>query len=209
MRFERDAREWDVSGEVKLMWSQQKFLLLAVGVFALFVGVGTPFAAGLTLKCGRADVMNPKWKVPLTFVYAGGDSGPVNISGPFGDFSIDVKRTSMPAGVKTTGEALAGTVKARVKLPPLADLEACIAKRLTASASKPDDGDAFLNGRDACQQTLQSPPEGVDAIASLRIGFLKDGDAFVDLRFRYEGPSRAPGGAMVVEPLPEECVLEK
>ena len=188
---------------------QQNFLPVAVGILALFVGAGAPLAAGLTLKCGRADVMNPKWKVPLTFVYAGGDSGPVKISGPFGDFPINVKRTSMPAGVKTTGEALAGAATARVKLPPLADLEACIMKRLTASASKPDDGDAFLNGRDACLQTLQPPPEGVDAIASLRIGFLKDGDAFVDLRFRYEAASRAPGGKMVVEPMPEQCVLEK
>jgi hypothetical protein len=195
------------------MRSQQIFLPLAVGLFALFVGAGAPLAAGLTLKCGRADVMNSKWKVPLTFVYAGGDSGPLKISGPFGDFSINVKRTSMPAGAKTTGEALAGTDKVRVKLPPLADLEACISKRLTASGSKPDDGDAFLNGRDACLQTLQPPADGVDATASLRIGFFKDGsggeDAFVDLRFKYEGTSRAPGGAMVVEPSPAQCVLEK
>jgi hypothetical protein len=140
----------------------------------LLVGAGEPLAAGLTLKCGRADIMNPKWKVPLTFVYAGGDSGPVNISGPFGDFSINVKRRSMPAGAMTTGEALADTVKARVKLPPLADLEACILKRLATSASKPDDGDAFLNGRDACLQALQPPLEGVDATASLMIGFFKD-----------------------------------
>ena len=54
--------------------------------------------------------------------------------------------------------------------------------------------------------------EGVDATASLRIGFFKDQssgeDAFVDLRFRYEGASRAPGGTMVVEPSPAQCVLE-
>ena len=206
-------RKWDVSREVNLVRSQQNFLPLAVGIFALFVGAGAPLAAGLTLKCRHADVVNPKWKVPLTFVYAGGDSGPVNVSSPFGDFSINVKRTSMPAGTKTTGEALAGAATVRVKLPPLADLEACILKRLTASASKPDDKDAFLNGRDACLQTLQPPLEGVDAIASLRIGFVKDQsggeDLFADLRFRYEGASRAPGGTMVVEPFPAQCVLEK
>ena len=194
------------------MRSQRHFVPLAVGIFALFVGAGAPLAAGLTLKCGRADVMNPKWKVPLTFVYAGGDSGPLNISGPFGDFSINVKRTSRPAGAETTGEALEGTVKARVKLPPLADLEACIEKA-RPPGSKPDDGDAFLNGRDACLQTLQPPVEGVEAVASLRIGFFKDQssgeDAFVDLKFRYEGASRAPGGAMVVEPSPAQCVLQK
>src|SRR5262245_6855067 len=127
------------------MRSRQNSLLLSVGTFASFVGAGAPLAAGLTLKCGRADVMNPKWNVPLTFVYAGGDGGPVNISGPFGDFSINVKRTSGKAGVETTGEAMDGTVKARVKLPPLADLEACIEKA-RAPGSKPDDGDAFLNG---------------------------------------------------------------
>jgi hypothetical protein len=194
------------------MRSQQNFLLLSIGAFALFVGAGAPLAAGLTLKCGRADVMNPRWKAPLTFVYTGGDSGPVNISGPFGDFSINVKRTSRPAGTQTTGEALDGTVKARVKLPPLAELEACIEK-VRAPGSKPDDKDAFLDGRDACLRTLQSPPAGVDATASLRIGFFKDKsggeDAFVDLKFRYEGASGAPGGTMVVEPMPAQCVLDK
>jgi hypothetical protein len=194
------------------MRSQRNVVPLAVGLFALFFGAGAPLAAGLTLKCGRADVQNPKWKVPLTFVYAGGDSGPLNVSGPFGDFSINVKRTSMPAGVKTTGEALAGAATVRVKLPPLADLEACIEKA-RPPGSKPDDSDAFLNGRDACLQTLQPAPAGVEAVASLRIGFFKDGsmgeDAFVDLKFRYEGASRAPGGAMVVETAPEQCVLQK
>lgn len=146
--------------------------------------------------------MNPKWKVPLTFLYAGGDSGPLNISGPFGDFSMNVRRTSMPAGTKATGEALAGTAAARVKLPPL-----------TNAGSNPDNGDAFLNGRDGCLQTLQPPVEGVDAVASPRIGFFKDRsrgeNAFLDPRFRYEGESRSPGGVMVVEPSPAQCVLEK
>ena len=77
------------------MRSRRNFVPLAVGVFALCVGAGAPLAGGLTLKCGRADVMNPKWKVPMTFVYAGGDSGPLNISGPFGDFSINVLVSSL------------------------------------------------------------------------------------------------------------------
>lgn len=195
------------------MRSQRKYLPLAVGIFALFVSAGAPLAAGLTLKCGSADAQNPKWKVPETFVYAGGDSGPLKISGPFGDFSINVRRTTMPAGKMTTGEALAGAATVRVKLPSLADLEACISKRLASSGAKPDDKDAFLDGRDACLQSLQPPAEGADATASLRIGFFKDGssgeDAFVDLRFKYEGASKAPGGAMVVEPLPAQCVLQK
>src|SRR5690348_3383977 len=126
------------------MRSQRKFLSLAAGTLALFVGNGAPLAAGLTLKCRSADVQNPKWKVPETFVYAGGDSGPLKISGPFGDFSINVKRTTMPAGKMTTGEALAGAATVRVKLPALADLEACISKKLTASGAKPDDKDAYL-----------------------------------------------------------------
>jgi hypothetical protein len=185
---------------------------MSVGIFALFVGAGAPLAAGLTLKCGRADVMNPKWNGPMTFAYPGGDSGPLNISGPFGNFSIGVKRTSRPAGTETTGEALEGAAKARVKLPPLADLEACIDKA-RGPASKPDDRDAFLNARDGCLRTLQSPPEGVDAMASLRIGFFKDKssgeEAFVDLKFRYEASSRAPDGTLVVELFPAQCLLEK
>lgn len=183
-------------------------MALAVGMMCLLIEPGFAVAGGLTLKCGRADFMNPKWNVPLTFVYAGGDSGPVSISGPFGDFSINVKRTSRPAGIQTTGEALEGTAKARVKLPPLTDLEACIEKARDP-ASKPDDRDAFLNARDACLKKLEPPPEGIDAITGLRIGFLKDQDAFVDLRFRYEAASRASGGTMVVEPVPDLCVLEK
>ncbi|RWM38867.1 hypothetical protein [Mesorhizobium sp.] len=170
-------------------------------------------AAALKLTCGRADVMNPKWSLPMTFAYPGGDAGPVTVSGPFGDFSIAVKRSSTSIQGEA-GEALDGTANVRVKLPTLADLEACI-EQTRDPASKPDDKDAFLNARDACLQKLDPAPGGADVVAGLRIGLLaEEGDSsgedgFVDLRLRYEGESQAPDGAMTVEPLPAQCLLEK
>ncbi|MDX8493017.1 hypothetical protein RFN29_15675 [Mesorhizobium sp. VK22B] len=171
-------------------------------------------AAAVKLTCGRADVMNPNWGVPMTFAYAGGDAGPVTVTGPFGDFSITVKRSPMTIHGEAPGEALDGAAEIRVKLPLLTDLEACIEKTRDP-ASKPDDKDAFLNARDACLQKLAPAPEGVDVIAGLRIGLFADKDessgedAFVDFRLKYDAESRAPDGAMTVEPLPAQCVLEK
>ncbi|KUM28369.1 hypothetical protein AU467_34880 [Mesorhizobium loti] len=184
-----------------------------LAMFGILLLPDVTLAAALKLTCGRADVVNPKWSVPMTFAYAGGDAGPVTVSGPFGDFSIAVKRSSMSIQGEA-GEALDGTAKVRVKLPTLADLEACI-EQTRDPAAKPDDNDAFLNARDACQQKLAPAPEGVDVVAGLRIGLLADKgdssgeDGFVDLRLRYEGESRAPDGAMTVEPLPAQCLLEK
>jgi len=170
-------------------------------------------AAVVKLTCGRADVMNPKWSGPMTFVYAGGDAGPVTVSGPFGDFSIPVKRSSTSIQGEA-GEALDGAAKVRVRLPVLADLEGCI-EQTRDPASKPDDKDAFLNARDACQQKLAPAPGGVDVVAGLRIGLFAEKDessgedAIVDLRLKYDAESRAPDGTMTVEPLPAQCVLEK
>ncbi|WFP65743.1 MULTISPECIES: hypothetical protein [unclassified Mesorhizobium] len=184
-----------------------------LAMFGVLLLPDETLAAALKLTCGRADVMNPKWSLPMTFAYAGGDAGPVTVSGPFGDFSIAVKRSSTSIQGEA-GEALDGTANVRVKLPTLADLEACI-EQIRDPASKPDDKDAFLNARDACLQKLDPAPGGADVVAGLRIGLLADEgdssgeDGFVDLRLRYEGESRAPDGAMTVEPLPAQCLLEK
>ncbi|TGQ04112.1 MULTISPECIES: hypothetical protein [unclassified Mesorhizobium] len=184
-----------------------------LAMFGALLLPGETLAAALKLTCGRADVMNPRWSLPMTFAYPGGDAGPVTVSGAFGDFSIAVKRSSMSIQGEA-GEALDGTAKVRVKLPSLAGLEACI-EQTRDPASKPDDKDAFLNARDACLQKLAPAPGGADVVAGLRIGLLADKgdssgeDGFVDLRLRYEGESRAPDGAMTVEPLPSQCLLEK
>ncbi|MEI9408865.1 hypothetical protein [Mesorhizobium salmacidum] len=148
-------------------------------------------AGALKLTCGRADVMNPRWSLPMTFAYPGGDAGPVTVTGPFEDFSIAVKR-SFTSIQGEAGEALDGTAKVRVKLPTLADLEACI-EQTSDPASKPDDNDAFLNARDACLQKRAPAPAGADVVEGLSIGLLADKgessgeDGFVDLRLKYEG----------------------
>ncbi|WP_292665440.1 hypothetical protein, partial [Mesorhizobium sp.] len=78
-----------------------------------------------------------------------------------------------------------------------------------------DDKDAFLIAREACLQKLAPAPGAVDVVAGLRIGLFADKDessgedAFVDLRLKYDAGSRAPDGAMTVEPLPAQCVLER
>ncbi|RWI42866.1 MAG: hypothetical protein EOQ93_31685, partial [Mesorhizobium sp.] len=87
-----------------------------LAMFGVLLLPDVTLAATLELTCGRADVMNPKWNLPMTFAYAGGDTGPVAVSGPFGDFSIAVKRSSTSIQGEA-GEALDGTANVRVKLP--------------------------------------------------------------------------------------------
>lgn len=191
-----------------------RLFLPPLAMLSVLVLPDVTLAAALKLTCGRADVMNPNWGVPMTFAYAGGDAGPLTVTGPFGDFSITVKRSPMTIHGEVPGEALDGAAEIRVKLPILADLEACIEKTRDP-ASKPDDKDAFLTARDQCLQKLAPAPGGVEVVAGLRIGLFADKDessgedAFVDLRLKYDAESRAPDGAMTVEPLPAQCVLEK
>lgn len=182
------------------------------------VGVSTvPSAAevaAFNLTCGRADVMNPKWNVPMTFSYSGIDKTPVKVGGPFGEFSVDVRRIDLPRHDVTTGEALVGTSDAHIKLPIFADLEACIAKSRDPAA-KPDDQDALLNARDECLRQLEPSGEGVDASAALMIGFMKDNgdnsgeDAFVDLKFTYRASNQSSKGLTSVQPFPANCALKK
>lgn len=171
-----------------------RLFMSPLALLSVLVLPDVTLAAALKLTCGRADVMNPNSSGPMTFAYAGGDAGPVTVTGPFGDFSIVVERSSMSIQGEA-GEALDGTAKVRVKLPVLADLEACI-EQTRDPGSKPDDKDAFLNARDACQQKLAPAPGGVDVVAGLRIGLFADKDepsgedGFVDLRLKYDAESR-------------------
>ncbi|MEI9898939.1 MAG: FAD-dependent monooxygenase [Hyphomicrobium sp.] len=181
----------------------------SVLVASLFAVAGPAHAGSVTLKCARADVINPAWNAPLTFVYDGGASGTLKVSGVFGDFSIPAKRSAMEiAGEK--GEAIDGVANAKVKLPSLPELEACIEK---GGGSAGGDSDAYANARDACLRKLPAASSGVDAVAQVRLGITgPDGsgeDAFVTFKLRYEGSSKAPGGAMVVEAFPAQCTLKK
>ncbi|WP_032936595.1 hypothetical protein [Mesorhizobium sp. WSM3626] len=182
-----------------------RLLLPPLVMFGVLVLSDVTIAANVKLTCGRADVMNPSWAVPITFVYAGDEAGPVTVTGPFGSFSITVR---------PPGEALDGTDKVRIKLPVRADLEAYIEKSRDP-ASNSDDNHAFLTARDACLQKLAPAPGGVDVVVGLRIGLFADRDessgedAFVDFRLRYDSESGAPDGAMTVEPLSAQCVLER
>jgi len=179
---------------------------LAVAVLS---GLAPAIAAGLTLRCGRADTFNPVWNTPITFQYEGADRGTLRVSGALGDFSMPGSRVKIPAG--EAGEAIDAVATARLKLPALADLEACIDK--APGAKSATDSDAYLNARDACLKKLPAAASGVDAVAQIRLGF--DGtssggeDAFVVFRIRYEAPSRAPGGKMQVEAFPAQCALKK
>lgn len=169
-------------------------------------------AAGLSLDCGRADVMNPAWNAPLKFVFEGDDQGTLKVSGPLGEFSIPVKRSPMEIQPGEKGEAIDGNAKATLKLPALADLEACIDKE--GGLGTGPQSDEYLNARDACLRKLKPAASGVGAIAEIRLGISPDKDnsgedAFVVFKLRYEAPSRAPGGQMTVEAFPAQCRLGK
>lgn len=169
-------------------------------------------AAGLGLTCAKADVMNSKWGVPITFRFEGdAKEGTLNVSGPFGDFALPARRVEMPIDATETGEAIDAVAKARVKLPALADLEACAAK---AAGSGKVENDELLNARDSCLRKLEPAADGVDAVAQIRLGFTgpPDGsgeDAFVVFKLRYDGASQQAGPLSAVEAFPAQCTLQK
>ena len=166
----------------------------------------------MTLDCGRADVMNPAWSVPLKFVFDGEGQGTLKVSGPFGEFVIPAKRAPMEIQPGEKGEAIDGNAKATVRLPALADLEACIDKE--GGSGKSAQSDDYLNARDACLRTLKPAAAGVGAVAQIRLGISPDKDnsgedAFVVFKLSYDAPSHATGGQMIVEAFPAQCRLGK
>lgn len=173
--------------------------------FAFSTSIAAP-AGGLTLECSRADVVNAAWNAPITLAFEGSDRGTLKVGGVFGEFAIPASRAPMELQGEV-GEAIDGVANARVKLPSLSDLEACIGKADAGS-------DAFANARDSCLQKLPAASSGVDAVAQIRIGIGGGGDnggedAFVVFKLIYSAPSRAPDGKMVVEAFPAQCKLMK
>jgi hypothetical protein len=169
-------------------------------------------SAGLALVCAKADVIHAKWNVPIKFVFNEGASsgGTLAVSGPFGDFSIPAKREPMPVEPGVTGEAIDGVANARVKLPAVTELKACIAKTSDAASAQPG-SDAYLNAQQDCLGHLE--PSEVDAVAEIRLGTVSDGDepsgedAFVTFKLRYEAAEA--DGKIVVEAFPAQCAVQK
>lgn len=164
----------------------------------------------LALRCERADVINPKWSVPLTFDYDN-DARTLKVAGPFGSFAIPGKREPLEIMAGVMGEAIDGVAKTAVSLPALADLEACIAENGDPSAG----ADSDANARDTCLQKLSAAGAPVDAVAQIRIGIFpeserEDGEAaFVLFKLRYDAQSRYFDGKMIVETFPARCSLRE
>ena len=117
----------------------------------------------------------------------------------------------MPIDATETGEAIDAVAKARVKLPALADLEACVAK---AAGTGNVENDELLNARDNCLRKLEPAADGVDAVAQIRLGFTgspdaSGEDAFVVFKLRYDGASQPAGPLSAVEAFPAQCTLQK
>ena len=168
-------------------------------------------AASLTLECARADVFNPSWDAPITFVFEGDERGTLKVAGALGEFEIPASRQPLQIEPGQIGEAIDGNAKAHVKLPALSDLDACIDKG--SGGSTDATSDAFLNARDQCMRTLPPASSGTDAVAQIRLGFTGDSsggeDAFVVFKLIYDAVSRAPGGKMIAEAFPAQCKLKK
>lgn len=189
---------------------RQDLLTICVMTLALALSSAAN-AAGLALTCAKADVMNAKWGVPITFRFDDGEKeGTLNVSGPFGDFALPARRVEMPIDASETGEAIDAVAKARVKLPALADLEACITK--SAGPGKVEN-DELLNARDACLRKLRPAADGVDAVAQIRLGFMgaddSGEDAFVVFKLRYDTAGQSPDTQTSVEAFPAQCKLQK
>ena len=176
---------------------------------ALTLATATPLhAAQISLVCGRADVFNPKWDVPMSFTYEGDSDGVLKVSGPFGELQIPARRAPMKIAGETT-DSINAVSNVRAALPTLTDLDSCISD---AMKSMPADGDAFPNARDACLRKLEPSSSDVEALAAIAIGGIKANDpsgedAFVSFKLIYEDPSKASDGKMTVEAFPAKCVL--
>jgi len=197
------------------MKSNRQFADFATWLIAV-CGIITPnvtLAAEVNLKCERADVFNPKWNAPLTFVFSGDTRGTLAVTGVLGEFAIPATRKPLTIEPAVHGESIDGVAKARVVLPALADLESCIYRKAGQAAKPPSDD--YLNAQAACLQELEPSPQGVDAVAQIRLGISHDPedtsgeDAFVVFKIVYVGQSKGPDGKMFVEMFPAKCVLQK
>jgi hypothetical protein len=181
--------------------------ILVTAIGCMLAGPASAAAGSLTLECARADVVNPVWNGPLTFAYEGADRGTLKVGGVFGEFAIPATRAPLQIMPGEMGEAIDGNANAHVKLPALPDVEACI------DAQGAAEGDAYANARDACLQKLPPAPSGVDAVAQIRLGITGEDDsgedAFVVFKLKYDAPSKAPDGKMVIEAFPAQCTLKK
>lgn len=116
----------------------------------------------------------------------------------------------MPVEPGVTGEAIDGVAIARVKLPALAELKACITTTSDPASAEPG-SDAYLNAQQDCLGNLE--PSEVDAVAQIRLGTFSDGDqpsgedAFVTFKLRYEAAEA--DGKIVVEAFPAKCAMQK
>jgi hypothetical protein len=197
------------------MESNRQFVDFATWLIAMcgIIAPNVTLAAEVNLKCERADVFNPKWNAPLNFMFSGDTRGTLAVTGVFGEFAIPVTRKPLTIEPAVHGESIDGIAKARVVLPALADLESCI-DRKAGRAAKPLSDD-YLNAHAACLQELEPSPQGVDAVAQIRLGISHDPedtsgeDAFVVFKMEYVEQSKASDGKMFVEVFPAKCVLQK
>jgi hypothetical protein len=197
------------------MKSNQKFADFVTWLIAVcgIIAPDVALAAEVNIKCERADVFNPKWNAPLTFRFSGDTRGTLALTGPLGNFAIPATRKPLTIEPAVHGESIDGVANTRVILPALADLESCIDRKAGQAVKPPSDD--YLNAHAACLQELEPSPQGVDAVAQIRLGISHDPedtsgeDAFVVFKIAYAGQSKAPDAKMFVELFPAKCVLKK
>jgi hypothetical protein len=187
------------------------FAARAIAVTYIFTMTGAPVAAeGFKLTCAKTDFAIEKWKSPSIFVYEGeADKGQVKITGPLGDLTVPVSVGSSKPGDILQQRTFDGAAISVAQVPGLADFESCI------KTARARDATSFQDALLDCLQALHPATEGVKVVTSLRIGIFTDADAkggddaYVSLRFKYEGSREVPGEEMVFALTPDACALAK
>lgn len=172
---------------------------------------GAPVVAeGFKLACAKTDFAIEKWKSSSIFVYEGeADKGQVKITGPLGDFTVPVRVGSSKPGDILQQRTFDGAAITVARVPVLSDFESCI------KTARARDASSFQDAKLDCLQALPPARDGVKVVTSLRIGIFtgddaKGGDdAYVSLRFKYEGAREVPGEEMVFALTPDACALAK
>jgi hypothetical protein len=148
----------------------------------------TPAAAGRTTIPCDAD---PAFNSPaMTFVYDGDAEGTLKISGPFGEMDLPARKQDidMTNAQGTSGvTSISGSARARLQMPDMAAVEACVKGKLPPDQLA--DKDIVFFSVASC--VAETPPgaKPVEIDVSAQIALSPPPDAYITFTRAYVEPT--------------------
>ena len=175
----------------------------ALGVL---IPAATANAETIAVSCKGEEFDKP---YQLTFVYEGGDSGTLKVSGSFGEMSLPAAKTYREAG-NDAGEKVSATViwggaDVPVIVPDKAAIEACIKEKLPAD--QVTDSDIVFLTIPTCAASAPPTAQPIPVKVYAEIGILDPKTIFLTFKRTYLEATDLPDGKIVLEPLPPPSCL--